>query len=199
MRTLVSAVSIGLVAVSGMAYSLQATRPAASSSSHAPEAATMPDEHVGISVLQTDTFQDPAPPDSVGPKISRVDYYEVERAPTEDGQDLSDTSANDLSAPVAAPASSLTIAALSERAGANTGLDQPAEAPRKTKQRQAKTASKKPSGRESRKADRHREHSGAAPRAIEAATRVQAAPAPSSTGLDFPNPIPKLRQFIGMD
>jgi hypothetical protein len=73
MRTLVSAVSIGLVAVSGMAYSLQATRPAASSSSHAPEAATMPDEHVGISVLQTDTFQDPAPPDSVGPKISRVE------------------------------------------------------------------------------------------------------------------------------
>jgi len=132
--------------------------------------------------------------DFLSPSIeaSQPAFYEVAEEASEDRTALEITSGPP---PV-------VVAARAEQPIDQVASDQPAPAPKSTKQKSAKTAAKKPVSRDSANKEQHHAKAVAAPETRDqviasnqepATTDLQEAPSAGA----FPNPISKLRELFG--
>src|SRR6476469_4662139 len=207
MRTsLVLALAAGSVLASGVALSLQVTPSTSSHSSTIAVEATSVSKVARVAVVAAEPPQDAMPAAVQAPSLeaSRTDFlspsieasqpafYEVAEEAAEDRTALEITSGPP---PV-------VVAARAEQPIDQVASDQPAPAPKSTKQTSAKTAAKKPVSRDSANKEQHHAKAVAAPETRDqviasnqepATTDLQEAPSAGA----FPNPISKLRELFG--
>ena len=204
--TLVLALAAASVVASGVAFSLQVTLSPSSQSSTVAEKATTDRKVDSVAVVQPELPQDAMPAavqapsreasrtDFLSPSIeaSQPAFYEVAEEASEDRTALEITSGPP---PV-------VVAARAEQPIDQVASDQPAPAPKSTKQKSAKTAAKKPVSRDSANKEQHHAKAVAAPETRDqviasnqepATTDLQEAPSAGA----FPNPISKLRELFG--
>jgi hypothetical protein len=204
--TLVLALAAASVVASGVAFSLQVTLSPSSQSSTVAEKATTDSKVDSVAVVQPELPQDAMPAavlrssieasrtDFLSPSIeaSQPAFYEVAEEASEDRTALEITSGPP---PV-------VVAARAEQPIDQVASDQPAPAPKSTKQKSAKTAAKKPVSRDSANKEQHHAKAVAAPETRDqviasnqepATTDLQEAPSAGA----FPNPISKLRELFG--
>ena len=204
--TLVLALAAASVVASGVAFSLQVTLSPSSQSSTVAEKATTDRKVDSVAVVQPELPQDAMPAAVQAPSLeaSRTDFlspsieasqpafYEVAEEASEDRTALEITSGPP---PV-------VVAARAEQPIDQVASDQPAPAPKSTKQKSAKTAAKKPVSRDSANKEQHHAKAVAAPETRDqviasnqepATTDLQEAPSAGA----FPNPISKLRELFG--
>lgn len=206
MRSLVLTLAAACMVVSGVAYSLHATLSPSSQSSTIAHETTTVGEVDSVAVVQPELPQDAMPAavlrssieasrtDFLSPSIeaSQPAFYEVAEEASEDRTALEITSGPP---PV-------VVAARAEQPIDQVASDQPAPAPKSTKQKSAKTAAKKPVSRDSANKEQHHAKAVAAPETRDqviasnqepATTDLQEAPSAGA----FPNPISKLRELFG--
>ena len=204
--TLVLALAAASVVASGVAFSLQVTLSPSSQSSTVAEKATTDRKVDSVAVVQPELPQDAMPAAVQAPsrrgfsdglplalhEASQPAFYEVAEEASEDRTALEITSGPP---PV-------VVAARAEQPIDQVASDQPAPAPKSTKQKSAKTAAKKPVSRDSANKEQHHAKAVAAPETRDqviasnqepATTDLQEAPSAGA----FPNPISKLRELFG--
>jgi hypothetical protein len=204
--TLVLALAAASVVASGVAFSLQVTLSPSSHSSTVADGTTTDRKVDRVSVVEPEAPQEAAPAavqapsreasrtDFLSPSIeaSQPAFYEVAEEASEDRTALEITSGPP---PV-------VVAARAEQPIDQVASDQPAPAPKSTKQKSAKTAAKKPVSRDSANKEQHHAKAVAAPETRDqviasnqepATTDLQEAPSAGA----FPNPISKLRELFG--
>jgi hypothetical protein len=125
-------------------------------------------------------------------QASPTDFYEVAEEASEDRTALEITSGPP---PV-------LIAARVEQPADPASLDQPAPAPKWTKQKNAKTTAKKPVSRDRANKEQHHASVIAAPETKDQAIASNQEPATSDVeeaprAVTFPNPISKIRELFG--
>jgi len=206
MRTsLVLALAAGSVLASGVALSLQVTPSTSSHSSTIAVEATSVSKVDRVAVVAAEPPQDAMPAAVQAPSLeaSRTDFlspsieasqpafYEVAEEASEDRTALEITSGPP---PV-------VVAARAEQPIDQVASDQPAPAPKSTKQKSAKTAAKKPVSRDGVIKEQHHAKAVVAPETKDEATASNQEPptrdmqeAPNAGA--FPNPISKLRELF---
>jgi len=206
MRTsLVLALAAGSVLASGVALSLQVTPSTSSHSSTIAVEATSVSKVDRVAVVAAEPPQDAMPAAVQAPSLeaSRTDFlspsieasqpafYEVAEEASEDRTALEITSGPP---PV-------VVAARAEQPIDQAASDQPAPAPKSTKQKSAKTAAKKPVSRDSANKEQHHAKAVVAPETKDEATASNQEPTTSDmqeapNAAAFPNPISKLRELF---
>src|SRR4051812_19916642 len=206
MRTsLVLALAAGSVVASGVALSLQVTPSTSSHSSTIADEATTVSKVDRVAVVAAEPPQDALPAAVQAPSLeasrtaflspsieaSQPAFYEVAEEASEDRTALAISSGP----PV-------VVAARAEKPIDQASSDQPAPAPKSTKQKNAKTTAKKPLLRDSATKEQQHAKAMAAPERKEQAIASNQEPATSdvqeapSAGA-LPNPISKLRELFG--
>src|SRR3954452_18669915 len=204
--SLVLALAAGCVVASGVALSLQVTPSTSSHSSTIADEATTVSKVDRVAVVAAEPPQDALPAAVQAPSLeasrtaflspsieaSQPAFYEVAEEASEDRTALE----------ITAGPPPVVVAARVEQPINPASLDQPAPAPKSTKQKNAKTTAKKPVSRDSANKEQQHAKAVAAPE-----TKVQAVAsneepatgdvqeAPSAGA--FPNPISKLRELFG--
>jgi len=206
MRTsLVLALAAGSVLASGVALSLQVTPSTSSHSSTIAVEATSVSKVDRVAVVAAEPPQDAMPAAVQAPSLeaSRTDFlspsieasqpafYEVAEEASEDRTALEITSGPP---PV-------VVAARAEQPIDQVASDQPAPAPKSTKQKSAKTAAKKPVSRDGVIKEQHHAKAVVAPETKDEATASNQEPTTSDmqeapNAAAFPNPISKLRELF---
>ena len=206
MRTsLVLALAAGSVLASGVALSLQVTPSTSSHSSTIAVEATSVSKVDRVAVVAAEPPQDAMPAAVQAPSLeaSRTDFlspsieasqpafYEVAEEASEDRTALEITSGPP---PV-------VVAARAEQPIDQAASDQPAPAPKSTKQKSAKTAAKKPVSRDGAIKEQHHAKAVVAPETKDEATASNQEPTTSDmqeapNAAAFPNPISKLRELF---
>jgi len=206
MRTsLVLALAAGSVLASGVALSLQVTPSTSSHSSTIAVEATSVSKVDRVAVVAAEPPQDAMPAAVQAPSLeaSRTDFlspsieasqpafYEVAEEASEDRTALEITSGPP---PV-------VVAARAEQPIDQAASDQPAPAPKSTKQKSAKTAAKKPVSRDGVIKEQHHAKAVVAPETKDEATASNQEPTTSDmqeapNAAAFPNPISKLRELF---
>jgi hypothetical protein len=204
--TLVLALAAGSVVASGVALSLQVTPSTSSHSSTIAHEATTVSKVDRVAVLAAEPPQDAMPAavqapsleasrtDFLSPSLeaSQIPFYEVAEEASEDRTALEITSGPP---PV-------VVAARVEQPINPASLDQPAPAPKSTKQKNAKTTAKKPVSRDSANKEQQHAKAIATPETRDQVIASNQEPATSdaqeapSAGA-LPNPISKLRELFG--
>jgi hypothetical protein len=194
--TLVLALAAASILGSGVAFSLHATlSPSSQSTTIADEAATE-GKFYRVSVVEPEAPQEAAPAAVLGPflEASQTPFYEVAEEASEDRTAVEITSGPP----------PFVVAARAEQPIDQAASDQPAPAPKSTKQKSAKTTAKKPVLRDSANKEQHHAKSVAAPETKDQAIASNEEPATATGDMQeatsdgaFPNPISKLRELFG--
>ena len=192
--TLVLALAAGSVIASGVALSLQVTPSTSSHPSTIGDEATTVSKVDSVAVLAAEPPQDamPAPVQAPSLEASQTGFYEVAEEASEDRTALEITSGPP---PV-------VVAARVEQPVGQASSDQPATAPKSTKQKSAKTAAKKPVSRDGVTKEQHHAKALVAPKTKDQAVASNQEPATSDVqeapiASAMPNPISKLRELFG--
>jgi hypothetical protein len=194
--TLVLALAAASILGSGVAFSLHATLPLSSQSSTIADEAATEGKFYRVSVAEPEAPQEAAPAAVLAFSLeaSQTPFYEVAEEASEDRTAVEITSGPP----------PFVVAARAEQPIDQAASDQPAPAPKSTKQKSAKTTAKKPVLRDSANKEQHHAKSVAAPETKDQAIARNEEPTTATRDMQeapsdgaFPNPISKLRELFG--
>ena len=192
--TLVLALAAASILGSGVAFSLHATLPLSSQSSTIADEAATEGKFYRVSVAEPEAPQEAAPAAVLASSLeaSQTPFYEVAEEASEDRTAVEITSGPP----------PFVVAARAEQPIDQAASDQPAPAPKSTKQKSAKTTAKKPASRDSANKEQHHAKALATPETRDQVIASNQEPATTdlqeaaSAGA-FPNPLSKLRELFG--